>query len=215
MTIVRRRSSIQVSFPPRASCQPRGKPSCSWVRSSCRCCFRSMAPRMSPVRPPKRRPRRRRKPRANAQARPGTSGRKISATQSPERPGGADQGAKGSGRLALLGAQGDAGLVGEHDGRPQGPSDRLGPVRQAVPRDAAADRRRRPSDLQGRADRRRRSARPTGCSGRSIACTSSSTAAADTTAGSTASATPTATTGSTRSSCSASSTAAASTGRTR
>ncbi len=66
-----------------------------------------------------------------------------------------------------------------------------------------------------RADRRRRSARPTGCSGRSTASTWSSTAAVGMTAGSTASATPTATTGSTRSSCSARSTAAASTGRTR
>ena len=111
--------------------------------------------------------------------------------------------------------QADAGLVGEHDGRPQGPADRLGPVRQALPRHAAAGRTGKaeaigvePIDV---ADRRG----PRACSGRSTASTWSSTAAGGTTAGSTASATPTATTGSTRSSCCASSTAAASTARTR
>ena len=52
------------------------------------------------------------------------------------------QGGQGlPGRLALLGAQGRAGLLGLHGARPQGPPDRLGPIRQALPGDFAAARR--------------------------------------------------------------------------
>ena len=45
------------------------------------------------------------------------------------------------GRAALLRPPRDRGLVGQPDGRPQGPADRLRPVRQALPRHPAARRR--------------------------------------------------------------------------
>ena len=131
-----------------------------------------------------------------------------------DRPG-RDEGRQGvQGRAALLRAEGRAGLVGQHVRRPEGPADRLRPVRQALPRHAAADRR-QGRRHEGREDRRRRSARRRGCSGRSTASTSSSTAASSTRAACTASPTRTATTSSTRSRCSARfEAAAASTART-
>ncbi len=60
----------------------------------------------------------------------------------------------------------DAGVVGQPDGRPQGPADRLRPVRQALPGHAPGRSARRPR--RSRSSRSpSRSARRRGCSGRS------------------------------------------------
>ena len=60
-----------------------------------------------------------------------------------------DQGAQGvQGRAALHRPPRDPGLVGQPGGRPQGPADRLRPVRQALPGHPAGRSARRPSEIK-------------------------------------------------------------------